>query len=409
MEKHIFLVVGDSHSIIWEGNNAVYKQNYSLFENVKVCHLGPALAFNLLNNDLTGLGKWGEKIVEIVQNLIAMNIRISGIMLCFGEIDVRTQIVGRTMNGNLSIDESARVVSDRVINFASLLFENFRLPVFIWEPVPTGSEKIFHIDSDFPRIGTEIERNFATCCMSKFLREGANAKRRNNDFKIYSFGIYEQLTNCFETKNEYFEDGCHLNLKGFLVALDSLKALCIEHNLDIFSSFEPSPNLLDAPFVSNISRNSKISLSSEYCTPSGLSRIPGYGWCFHTNKQKEPSIVIDIGYAAEIFNIVIYNRFDACFDRAKNLSVFVGNDLNKMKLIYENSGVWGVDGKPFALEFEEEMEPVRYVAMRLMDDEYFHLGEVQINVKPHRNWDVFSQEAEQGPAVNLSKSSFTSS
>ena len=393
MEKSIFLIVGDSHSVIWEGNNVACKQNHSLFEGVKVVHLGPALAYNLLNKDQSALGKWGAKVVEIIQRLLASDVQINGVMLCFGEIDIRTQVIARAIKGSLlSIEESTRVVSDRIIKFASILFGRFGFPVLVWEPVPSGSDKALHVDSDFPRVGTETERNFATYCMSKFLREGAAAKRGEKNKKIYAFGIYEQLADGFETKIDYFEDGCHLNLKGFQVALNSLHTLCVEYDLDLFRFFQPIPDFCDFPFISNVARYSKLSVSSELCTPSRLSRIPGYGWCFHTDKQINPSAVIDIGYAAEIFSIVIYNRFDECYERAKNLSVFVGNDLNKMLLVYNQSEAWGGDGKPLVLECTKDIEPVQYVAMQLRAEEYFHLGEVQINVKPHPKWDIFLRE-----------------
>ncbi len=99
MEKSIFLIVGDSHSVIWEGNNVACKQNHSLFEGVKVVHLGPALAYNLLNKDQSALGKWGTNVVEIIQRLLASDVQINGVMLCFGEIDIRTQVIARAIKG----------------------------------------------------------------------------------------------------------------------------------------------------------------------------------------------------------------------------------------------------------------------------------------------------------------------
>ena len=60
-------VFGDSHSVIWGGNNVAFGvSKTSKFANVNICHLGPALAFNLINADGIKLGKWGAGILSIL-------------------------------------------------------------------------------------------------------------------------------------------------------------------------------------------------------------------------------------------------------------------------------------------------------------------------------------------------------
>ena len=55
IEKKI-LVFGDSHSVIWSGSDILGKKR-NLFKGVDVHHLGPALAYNLLDDTGTIPGK----------------------------------------------------------------------------------------------------------------------------------------------------------------------------------------------------------------------------------------------------------------------------------------------------------------------------------------------------------------
>ena len=54
-------VIGDSHSVIFGGNTMNDFEKPSNFPEVDVKHLGPALAYNLMDNN-SQLGKWGQAI-----------------------------------------------------------------------------------------------------------------------------------------------------------------------------------------------------------------------------------------------------------------------------------------------------------------------------------------------------------
>jgi hypothetical protein len=221
----MLLVFGDSHSIIWEGNNVSGRPNQSKFPNVKVFHLGPALAFNLTNHT-DGLGKWGEQIFSFMDTTESLN--ATAIMLCFGEIDVRTQVVKRTLDSQLTTQDVVTNIVKHLNSFAEKLFNLTKVPILLWEPVSTSKE--ISLDSDFPTIGGEIERNIATIMFSDISREFCE-RSRTNGMQIYSFGIANQLMNSYETKPEFFEDGCHLNNNGLNLGIESLKDLCINNNL----------------------------------------------------------------------------------------------------------------------------------------------------------------------------------
>lgn len=370
-------VFGDSHSVIWEGNNVLRRPEQGRFKGVKVFHLGEALAYNLLGSDLTEFGKWGQQIVSITREGRDAGLNIAGIMLCFGEIDVRTQIVRRALLDGTDIAESAQRVAKRVIAFARLLYETYQYPTIIWEPIPTTSSKFFSFNPMFPAIGSEIERNYATSCLGSYLRHAAGELLLKG-YKIYSFGIFDKLTTCFETKPEFYEDGCHLNLNGLEVAIKQLDKLCEENKLTLNQLFHASANLLHHPAAKDLTDRAKLILSSEHIRPSQLGRMANRGFCFHTKKQTNPLAIIDIGYSAIIVKLIIYNRFDCFGERAKNLKIMVGNDLNKLTDLFQADEVWGLDGTPIELDISTNLGPVRYVVLQLMDDEYFHLGEVRV-------------------------------
>lgn len=378
--QETFLVFGDSHSVIWEGSNVLQRLPNSRFEQVRVFHLGPALAFNLMDKSGQALGKWGEQIMDLLSQPDVADLHISGVMLCFGEIDLRTQVVGRAMADDTSIEQAVAQVFDRVLSFASILQARVQCPVLIWEPVPTSSTRTFVFNPNFPSVGSEVERNYATGAASAHLRAGSQALREQGQ-PVYAFGAFEHYTHFLETREEFFEDGCHLNLKGLGVAIQSLQRLCDEHQIDLHRFFTPVSNVLSKTTVRDIARYVKVTPSTEYARPSRLLRLRDRDYCFHTDKEVEPYVMIDIGYATKLEQLIIYNRFEAHQDRAATLQVLVGDNLTTMRKVFESKEAWGLDGEPLAIGFKATAAPVRFIMLRLMEETYFHLGQVHIMVR----------------------------
>jgi len=370
-----FLVFGDSHAVIWEGRDVLRRAKHARFPTVKSFHLGEALAFNLLDESGRGLGKWGEQVFAKLDEFLETETPVSGVMLCFGEIDVRTQVVSRALARRSGIEQEVSVVASRLIAFARMLFETFRIPVLIWEPVPSSSTATF--DRTYPATGTETERNYATACFKDFLRAAAK-EDESAGRPIYTFGAFDRLTNFYETRAEFFADGCHLNLNGLRVALEELDALCKTHGLGFTAHFTASPNLLSAPHVRNVAAEAKVELSSVKHGPPSLARSKDAGFCFHTLREAQPYALIDLGSAAFVETLILYNRFDAAFECAKTISVYVGNTLNGLRKIYQHGESWGEDGAPLVVEVPENTGPVRHFMLRLTDENSLHLGEVRI-------------------------------
>lgn len=370
------LVFGDSHCAIWEGN-LHHRVKKSRFEGVEAVHLGPALAYNLLNTSGDELGKWGLQIIEYLNQFLIDPCKLY-VMLSFGEIDIRTQVIQRAIQDDISIEESVEKIVQRLIKFSEILYDKFYIPVLIWEPVPSAINEFDPTNPDFPEVGSLLERCYATQCFSEISRQ-KSIEMQGLGKNIYSFGINETLVNLFETKQEYYKDGCHLNLKGLELAISSLKNLCISMGLEVHKLFNPYASVSSKNKLVDISSKIRVSLSSRHNDESAqLIRLTNRGYCFHTNKDLEPYALLDIGYSSKIKKIVVFNRFDCEFERAKSLSIMIGNDINKLETIHSVNGVWGSQGDSITIQFENSFHSFRYIAFKLHEQEFLHLGEIQI-------------------------------
>jgi len=331
MSNPSLLIIGDSHCLIWEGNTLTEPFYNSQYKNIKSIHLGPALAYNLIDKNGSDLGKWGMQVINAVNNQIQINPHIQGIILTFGEIDIRTQVIKRAINNNCIIDSIINILVTRIHKFAEILHELFPVPILIWEPVPTTSSSAFIYNSNFPTVGTELERNFAT---EKFSQQSRKNNFINiNNKKIISFGISEKLINDYLTDASYYSDGCHLNKKGLQLTIESLHKVEKEWGLMSFSSFFSFTPKIDINIkIRNISSLVKLKLSSTILEQGSLLNLNNK-YCFHTNYENKPYILIDIGYAANIVKLRIFNRFDSFHERAKFLSISIGIDQNDLRII----------------------------------------------------------------------------
>ena len=372
IEKKI-LVFGDSHSVIWSGSDILGKKR-NLFKGVDVHHLGPALAYNLLDDTGTIPGKWGEQIIQIISNSLKSD--ISYIILCFGEIDIRTQAIKRAVSADSTILKSAQEIATRITKFACLLEQQFNIPILIWEPVPSSSDLNFSFNPQFPAVGSEIERNVATYEVALKLRSETRSLQKQYK-AVYSFGAYEKLTDFHETKIEYFSDGCHLNLAGLKVALTELSALDDKYKLNVSSFFQTEVFSHNTPKIYEVSRSAQLSLSSKFTDMNSLQKT-GRGFCFHTNLEEKPWALVDLGYSMLIESIEISNRIDSEQERASSLIISIGNDRNAMKSIYNFSNQSLLSSDPNFFRLRLSSQPIRYLAFSLNEKNFLHLGWVKI-------------------------------
>jgi hypothetical protein len=102
---------------------------------------------------------------------------------------------------------------------------------------------------------------------------------------------------------------------------------------------------------------------------------------FHTQKGQNPWWQVDLGSAAKIGRIVIWNRTQTApaTQRARRLVVWFSADGKKWDEIYRHDGAlfYGFSGgKP--LTISASGKSARFVRVGLADNEYFHLDEVEV-------------------------------
>ncbi len=102
-------------------------------------------------------------------------------------------------------------------------------------------------------------------------------------------------------------------------------------------------------------------------------------WGFHTETEREPWWQVDLGNAAALDRVVIYNRCDFGPERAARIMVLLSNDGATFRQVYRHNGAvfqGQPDNKPLVASLGGAT--ARYLRLQLPDTVYFHLDEVEV-------------------------------
>lgn len=210
------IVLGDSHVNFFSGNEALTFQ--SIGNDINLCptitnnpftvlHLGPCLAYNSNRTNTSTL--FSEKVDYLCRNFIKPGARI---ICCLGEIDLRVHVFRQTELQAKSFED---VVDDIVAEYISFLasLKTKGYQVYCWGAIASQQE-LCPIDPDFPRNGTELQRNKATAYFNRKL------SLLCEQYKIGYLSIFEQLIDSdFQTLEKYLSaDHCHLGQRALELA-----------------------------------------------------------------------------------------------------------------------------------------------------------------------------------------------
>lgn len=174
------IAFGDSHI-------SVYKEIYG-FEDVWV---GAATAYNL-----TSPNSHTQARTKILAKLSSVSPESTAVLLSFGEVDCRSNIVKYAVKNQKTI---ASVCSDVVNRYMEFIDEiaSMSFQVLVNGPYGTGD--------DHNNQGTMNERFYASALVDELLRENC-IKRKVPYFSLHGIlSNYEQS----RTRTEFFEDGLH--------------------------------------------------------------------------------------------------------------------------------------------------------------------------------------------------------
>lgn len=212
--------IGDSHVSVFLGKDklaSLYPQrSQSIIRGVEVVRLEGILAFNLPKYNTTTNGR--EKLEEQLKTIPPQ----SFILISAGEVDCRVHLIKQAIKQQKSYEEVADILVAKYIDFISQFTNIYKIGIILLPPTSyLGEDKI---DKQYPRYGSEIERNKMTLIVNNKLKSYCTLKN------IYTIGVSDSINRNGTTEKKYLWDGIHYST----FALPSLlRDLNVKTNLNI--------------------------------------------------------------------------------------------------------------------------------------------------------------------------------
>ncbi len=131
----------------------------------------------------------------------------------------------------------------------------------------------------------------------------------------------------------------------------------------------------------NLALHRPARLSSDYTgqgAQGGNNGILTGGFGFHTQLEDNPWWEVDLGDIRSLREIRVFNRLDACFDRARHLTVQISNDGKAWSEVHTQRGrlFGGLWGRP--LQVLVGGRTAQFVRIMLAEANYLHLDQVEV-------------------------------
>ena len=273
--------IGDSHSRVFEGISGII-----------TAHIGPATAYNISNNKSSNSTQ--QKIDNILKNL---NKEEDALLLSFGEIDIRANIIKSALKTGQSIMAATELTAKKYFNKINELESN-SWKVLVHLPHASGTPS----NPDWPAIGTEEERNTAILAFNSLI--ASLCSRQNIPFASMAEEAINPIT--LKTNYEIMTDGCHLNadnsnqtkLAEKLLLNSAIKYGSKNHPHNEYGEIE----VAHKKTFKITSRHHKDPLNKHV-----LQQSPYF---FHTDNNSLEGIEIDLEAFYHIKRIALYNRTD---------------------------------------------------------------------------------------------------
>lgn len=223
--NNTIIVLGDSHVNFFSGNEKLAFEPIGHKINICPCingapftvmHLGACLAYNVLKYDT--YYHFREKYELLIKKFIKPNAMI---VFSLGEIDIRTHVYKQAAIRNLSYKSVVKEIVDRYFSFLLEVKDKGFKPV-CWGPIASQPD-VCPINENFPRNGSEVERNKATEFFTDYMRSLC----QENDILFLSV-FDKMITADYHTLKEYLcEDYCHLSQRAMEIALQEWNKILI--------------------------------------------------------------------------------------------------------------------------------------------------------------------------------------
>jgi hypothetical protein len=262
---------GDSHAGVFDGIPG--------FEKVWV---GAATAYNLIKSQTSTKGR--EKIFKRLESATP---GLFAVLLSFGEVDCRSNILKYCVKSGKSIDEVCADVVNRYFEFVGEIIA-MGFAVVLCGPYGSGN--------DHNNQGNTRERYYASACIEKMLRHGCKGRG------IPYFSLHGVLRDASlqETRLEFFDDGLHFPGHKTEQISSDVKCMVLSRMLEAINESRTLPVHTAQPVVKETSLLGESCLclldvfSDEKPAFHRLGLLPDTSARVEVLSQASKSIVIDL-------------------------------------------------------------------------------------------------------------------
>ena len=263
---------GDSHVGVFDGIPG--------FEKVWV---GAATAYNLIKSQSSTRGR--EKIFRRLESAIPGS---SAVVLSFGEVDCRSNILKYCIKSDKSIDEVSAEIVSRYFEFVGEITSR-GFAVVLCGPYGSGS--------DHNNQGNSQERYYASVCIERMLRHGAK------ELGVPYFSLHGVLSDAASqgTRLEFFDDGLHFHGHSTDEISSEVKCMVLSRMLEAINESHYLGVSASPPVVKEISLigESCLCLLDVFTAKKPifhhLGLLPDANARVEALSQASKSIVVDLG------------------------------------------------------------------------------------------------------------------
>lgn len=203
--------IGDSHITLFTGQDVippVYPEpSHDLLPEFQTYRLGAVLAYNLKETGHTSHGR--EKLLSALSTIAAG----SKVLLVFGEVDIRTQLIKQAKQQKKSIHWVVVRCVSRYFDVVQEVANDYQ--AMVWATPPQSMAE--YSSHKFPTIGTGQERNAVARLFNKKL------ERLCIEADIPFISVFDDVVSPENVSDmDYFFDSAHLSQKALPFALEAL-------------------------------------------------------------------------------------------------------------------------------------------------------------------------------------------
>lgn len=171
-----------------------------------------------------------------------------GFIVCMGEIDCRAHIIRVALSDRTSIERAVKATVSNYFEFLDWLYETYGKPILVWGPTPTSPSKVTKTDMTFPRVGTALERNYATMQFNWLAQRRAEARPGF----AFATQFFELVDATGHSRPEAFYDNYHISKNVMRDAVDRARSAFTDRGFaHLADAFDPW-HIAQVPRLKNI-------------------------------------------------------------------------------------------------------------------------------------------------------------